>query len=220
MPYINAVEAAIKAKAPIVAIPVEGHAPVCVNRKRLAVWAKGVRITRTAIVGEGRWLVLEGLAKNNVRCLAKFVPMDRRTAIRELSIWSEKERVKLQKKIALGALSKEIRKEMRLAKFDDEGALTPVKVRTKDAVLSAYGVPVTIPELSEYSFVLHRKVNIHSGEMCESEWGVTETSSGVSAGSGKTAELALAAVRADMAKASPAKLATAREMIRAQTLVM
>lgn len=35
-------QSAAKGKAPVVAIPVEGHAPLCLNRKRLAVWLKGV----------------------------------------------------------------------------------------------------------------------------------------------------------------------------------
>lgn len=35
---------AAKGKAPIVAIPIEGHAPVCLPRKRLAAWLKGVEV--------------------------------------------------------------------------------------------------------------------------------------------------------------------------------
>jgi len=117
--HIKAIEAAIKAKAPIVAIPVEGHAPFCMRRKILAGWAKGVLITRTEFFGEGRWLKVEGRTKNGyVRCYAKFAPMDRRAATKELARWSDKEREKIQKQRALGVLSKEAQRAMKLAKLE------------------------------------------------------------------------------------------------------
>lgn len=43
-------QSAAKGKAPIVAIPMEGHAPVCLNRKRLATWIKGVEILSVEVV--------------------------------------------------------------------------------------------------------------------------------------------------------------------------
>lgn len=216
--HLTAIEAAIKAKAPIVAIPIEGYAPICLKRKILAGWAKGVRITHTEI-GENRRLIVRGYtAKGYVRCSASFVAIERREAQRELAKWTDKERAKIQKQRALGALSKEFRKSLRLAKFDDDGALTPVTVRTKeDKILTAYGVPVTIPELSEYAFILHRSVT-GSNEMVEDWWSVTETSSGHSAGNGATAEAALLHARNGAAKASPEKLAKVRETISAQAL--
>lgn len=41
---------AAKGKAPIVAIPIEGHAPVCLPRKRLAAWLKGVEVHSVEVV--------------------------------------------------------------------------------------------------------------------------------------------------------------------------
>jgi len=113
MTYINAIEAAIKAKAPIVAIPIEGHAPICLNRLRLTRWAKGVKITHTEV--EERRLLVKGSA-GRVRCNAAFVSMDRRMAVKELAKWSDRERKKRQKKLALGALSPEMRRVAKLEK--------------------------------------------------------------------------------------------------------
>jgi hypothetical protein len=50
MLHLEAIKAAVKGKAPIVAIPVEGHAPVCVNRSLLAKWSKGVTILAVDVV--------------------------------------------------------------------------------------------------------------------------------------------------------------------------
>lgn len=52
--HLSAIQAAIKAKAPIVAIPIEGHAPLCINQKRLKAALKGVEITGIEIIaGDG-----------------------------------------------------------------------------------------------------------------------------------------------------------------------
>ena len=39
---------AMKAKSPIVAVPIEGYAPICLNRRRLVAALKGVNITGIA----------------------------------------------------------------------------------------------------------------------------------------------------------------------------
>ena len=39
----------LKTKAPVVAIPVEGGAPLCVDGKRLRAWAKGLTINLVAV---------------------------------------------------------------------------------------------------------------------------------------------------------------------------
>lgn len=51
MKHFESLTAAIKGKAPIVALPIEGHAPICVHRARLAKWSKGVSITNIAVTG-------------------------------------------------------------------------------------------------------------------------------------------------------------------------
>ena len=116
MVYANAVKAAMKGKAPIVAIPVQGGAPVCVNRRRLAAWGKGIEIQRVKIeefAPNHRLLKVEGpvskvngqlIGRGYIRCRASFVVIDRRTAMKELGEWADKERVKVGKKRLLGVL--------------------------------------------------------------------------------------------------------------------
>ena len=43
------IESILRTKAPIVAIPVEGHAPVCINGTRLRIWSKGVKHIRVEV---------------------------------------------------------------------------------------------------------------------------------------------------------------------------
>lgn len=43
-------QSAAKGKAPVVAIPIEGKAPICLNRKRLAAWIKGVEVHSVEVV--------------------------------------------------------------------------------------------------------------------------------------------------------------------------
>jgi hypothetical protein len=45
-------QSAAKGKAPVVAIPIEGKAPVCLNRKRLAAWMKGVEIHSVELISQ------------------------------------------------------------------------------------------------------------------------------------------------------------------------
>lgn len=135
MNHYAAVSAAMKAKAPIVAIPVENHAPVCIERARLAKWSKGVNLTKVAITGGDIYTTTEyerpkGYGSNlegpinrievehrtprrlvlegtagRVKTRAVFVPIDRRIAVKTLAVWSEKERAKREKNILLGALA-------------------------------------------------------------------------------------------------------------------
>jgi hypothetical protein len=50
----------VNTKAPVVAVPVEGKAPVCVDGKRLRTWSKGVTIERVeVIVTGGEWYPTE-----------------------------------------------------------------------------------------------------------------------------------------------------------------
>ena len=56
-PHYLAVQAALKATAPVVAIPVEGHAPLCVKAKLLKNALKGVTVlsVEVASYGEGEY---------------------------------------------------------------------------------------------------------------------------------------------------------------------
>lgn len=91
MTNLLAIASAVKGKAPIVAIPVEGAAPICIRRKVLAGWSKGVTI-QSMKLGEHRWLHLAGIAKNGVVCKASFAPISRINAMNELYKWTAKER--------------------------------------------------------------------------------------------------------------------------------
>jgi hypothetical protein len=244
MQHLNSIKAAVKGKAPIVAIPIEGSAPVCVDRKRLAAWSKRVAITRIEVTGgdpfiiidykrpshygrpaEGpveriethgtnpRRLVIEG-RDGNVKTRCSIVPIDRRTAVKTLAEWSEKERARQLKKTFLGALSKDEKKVMKLAKFDDvEGAgMVPVMVSHKDGKTKkqVFGVPVTIPELPDFELVIHR-----SAWADEEVWSVTERYTGSSVGSGSNPEAALVEARTKASKITPAGMATARKTVDA-----
>lgn len=231
---------ALKAKAPVVAIPVEGHAPVCVNRARLAGWSKGVHIltvevepfspveefekakgpvryqngvytcpegpeNRIVRVVGGRWLKITGVSGRNghIRSTAKFYGIPRTQACKELSKWSAKEREKLEKKIMLGALSKDQRKALKRAKFEDDGeGMIPVMVAGKedaDPKTRHMGVPVSIPEMESLNFAV-----VRLGTEDNVSYSVTELSSGKAAGFGKTAEEAILNARQN-ARSVPAE---------------
>jgi hypothetical protein len=234
MYHLNSIKAAAKGKAPIVALPVEGSAPVCVDRKRLAGWSKGVTITRVEVVThytfsepsvpydvaknhprgakpEGpahrlpgnRSLVIEGTA-GRVKTSCRMVAIDRRTAVKTLGAWSEKERARQLKKTMLGALSKQEKTSMKLAAFDDaEGAgMVPVMVAHKQGFKrQALGIPVTLPAFPG-EFILHR-----SPFDDDSAWVVTEVHTGQRLASGTNQEAALLEARTITSKLTPAQRA-------------
>lgn len=242
---LNAVTAALKAKAPIVAIPIENHAPVCVERKRLAAWAKGVTLTHAEVTGgelyttteyerpkgyhaEGpvnqiqvqhrtpRRLVLKGTA-GSVKTRCEMIPIDRRTAVNTLANWSEKERLKLEKKTLLGALATaKAKRALKLATYasDGEGMITAQAVYEDGKRRTVQGVPVTIPQLPELTFLVHRKLGTN-GETLDNAWAVSETTTGQAAGFGKTAEEAILNARKNSAKASPERLQSIRNLVTA-----
>lgn len=177
---LNLIASAIKAKAPIVAIPVDGHAPVCLNRKRLAAWSKGVTILSAHVVD--RTLVIAGRA-GNVKVTARFYGIDRRVAVKELSKWSQLERERRTKKILLGALSPEQKKSLKMAKYEGTGG---------------EGIPVEIPELPLLRFAVFRV-----GFEDNFSFNVKELGSGKLAGFGATAEAAILNARQKAYKLSP-----------------
>jgi hypothetical protein len=260
MQCVNSIKAATKGKAPIVAIPVEGHAPACVKRSRLAAWCKGVTIISAEVVQlpatstfrevkpkgitywhnpvtrrteygdlEGpnervedvtpgaRYLEIIG-RDGTVKTRAKFALIDRRTAVKELAKWTERERAKHEKKVLLGVLSKDEQRALKLAKAGDLGEdMVPVTVKYNGGKESkiAYGAPVTIARLPECSFVVHPLVDA-DGAACG--WSLTECSTGLAAGRGTTAQDAIAEARKRVAGLSDAGLATLRQTIESSRL--
>lgn len=95
-------QTALRGKAPVIALPVEGQAPFCLDRKRLAAWSKGVIITRVTML-ENRWMKIEGRA-GAVRTSCTVHAIDRRTAVNQIGAWAEREREKNLKVIAQGAI--------------------------------------------------------------------------------------------------------------------
>ena len=253
MQCVSSIKAATQGKAPIVAIPVEGHAPACVKRSRLAAWCKGVTIisaevvqlptithyepkplyprwcehTRKTLPVEGpkerlefvtpgaRYLEIIG-RDGAVKTRAKFALIDRRTAVKELAKWTERERAKHEKKLLLGVLSKDEQRALKLVKAGDLGEdMVPVTVRTKSGKQNlTLGVPVTLAALAEYTFVVHREIET-DGSVADTGWSVTECISGMSAGFGTTAQDAIAAARKASTGASPDALAKIRATIEA-----
>jgi hypothetical protein len=206
---LNLIASAIKAKAPIVAIPVEGHAPIYVYRKRLAAWSKGVTVITAHV--QGRFLLIEGRA-GNVKTRASFNSIGRRKAIKELSVWSERNRLRLQKKILLGALSPDQKKALKRLKHEDAGEdMIPVMVaglKDSEPKREMLGFPVAIPELPLLSFAV---VRFGTDEACNISFSVTELISGKCAGSGPTAEAAILEVRQRVGELSPEQIAKLQE---------
>lgn len=126
--YVKAVEAALRATAPFVAIPVEGHAPACVRAKLLKGALRGVTITSVKILtddGSGnRWLHIQGIAgelvkgraTSNVRTSCKMTVINVKcsTVWDEMRKWTNRERDKRIKVINQGILNPAERKALKL----------------------------------------------------------------------------------------------------------
>lgn len=253
-------QSAIKAKAPVVAIPLEGHAPFCVDGKRLRAWAKGVTITSQQVVVTGgewyyveepvrygcmgpnnaiaeqtvviRWLQIVGHV-GKIRTKARFVPIARAEAIKTLSAWSEKERARLEKKTLLGALSKDDKRAMKRAKYEDDGeGMIPLMASialpdhcvTCGKVASDYpcrsakheiqakrekreeklGLPVVIPEWAEAKLALVKWGDVETDTI---SFTVTELISGQRVGTGDTGEAAILDARVKLGKITAEKKA-------------
>jgi hypothetical protein len=126
--YVKAVEAALRATAPFVAIPVEGHAPACVRAKLLKGALRGVSITSVKILtddGSGnRWLHIQGIAgelvkgraTSNVRTSCKMTVINVKcsTVWDEMRKWTNRERDKRIKVINQGILNPAERKALKL----------------------------------------------------------------------------------------------------------
>lgn len=230
----------LRGKAPIAAIPIEGKAPVCVDAKILRAWSKGVAIDSVNVEVTGGdwypvevpvayWTGVEGpkdmIAERTVetrrlritghvgriktRCT--IVPIDRRTAVKVLSAWSEKERERIQKRILKGALDATMRKELKRAQYEETPNTGTVLThyalpgeKGKQVIEVRCGIPVSIPEAGAMEFALVRRTD-HAGDNIS--WSVTERRTGKLAGSGKNAEEALIDARAKFRKATPERIA-------------
>jgi hypothetical protein len=223
------IKSLLKAKAPIVAIPVEGHAPACIDGKRLRAWAKGVTIQSVRIVeseheieGMGleeghppfgvklpvgtRLLEVVGQA-GHVKTRARFLIIARGAAIKTLSAWSDKESERLQKRSLTGALTTDQRKALKRAKFDEDGeGMIPVMVAGKlvtDPKTERMGVPVSIHEFPLLSFALIRFGTVADDNV---RFTITEINTGQRGGAGDTPKQALLDARQKAAKLTPERI--------------
>jgi hypothetical protein len=188
-------------KAPIVAIPVEGHAPACIDGKRLRAWAKGVTVVSVRIVESDhiiretgddkksanygktlpvgtRLLEVVGQA-GHIRTRASFLIIARGAAIKTLGAWSDKERERLAKKLVSATITPTARKALKLSQAAEEWA----------------DIPVEIAQFPLLSFAVVRKG--------DGAYQVKEALSGQPCGWGTSVERAILAARSKAAKLSP-----------------
>ena len=145
MEHLNSVRAALRGTAPVVAIPVPGHAPVCIKAKLLKGALKGVTIDSVELT-ETRWLKIKGHA-GNVHTSCSLVPMSRYDALKAISEWSDRERKK-RKVIALqGVLSASEQRALKLKQAEQAGIAELIEARKVEAEIlsSATVCPVLTP---------------------------------------------------------------------------
>lgn len=131
MEHLNSVRAALRGTAPVVAIPVPGHAPVCIKAKLLKGALKGVTIDSVELT-ETRWLKIKGHA-GNVHTSCSLVPMSRYDALKAISEWSDRERKK-RKVIALqGVLSASEQRALKLKQAEQAGIAELIEARKVEA---------------------------------------------------------------------------------------
>ena len=145
MEHLNSIWAALRGAAPVVAIPVPGHAPVCIKAKLLKGALKGVTIDSVEIT-ETRWLKIKGHA-GNVHTSCSFTPISRYDALKAISEWSYRERKK-RKVIALqGVLSASEQRALKLKQAEQAGIAELIEARKVEAEIlsSATVCPVLTP---------------------------------------------------------------------------
>lgn len=145
MEHLNSIRAALRGAAPVVAIPVPGHAPVCIKAKLLKGALKGVTIDSVEIT-ETRWLKIKGHA-GNVHTSCSFTPISRYDALKAISEWSYRERKK-RKVIALqGVLSASEQRALKLKQAEQAGIAELIEARKVEAEIlsNATVCPVLTP---------------------------------------------------------------------------
>jgi hypothetical protein len=154
MDHLNSIRAALRASAPIVAVPVKDHRPLCFNRKLLCGVLKGVTIdTVEVIIGSlghagSRYLKITG-RDGNVHTSCKLLSMRQEDAQRELSDWSEKERRKRVKVAMMGVLSAQEQRALKLKAAEKAGVAELIAAQKDEKAILAdarsHAVPVLIP---------------------------------------------------------------------------
>jgi hypothetical protein len=150
MDHVNAVLAALKGTAPVLAIPVEGHAPVCIRAKLLKGALKGVEV-RSVVLLENGCLKVTGMAAGSVRTSSTFVPIARWKALMEIRDWTIKEREKRVKVINQGVLNAQTRRELKKKEIEGEADKVLAQARKHEQRILAnartHGNPLMVPAL-------------------------------------------------------------------------
>ena len=122
MEYLNSIRAALKATAPVVAIPLEGHAPICIRRKLLAGVLKGVTIdtVQASYTGTSYACVTITGHAGRVHTSCTLIGMNRVIALKEIREWSIKEREKKIRRINQGVLSAQAQRELKKKQIENE----------------------------------------------------------------------------------------------------
>jgi hypothetical protein len=141
MEYLNSIRAALKAATPVVAIPIPGHAPVCIRAKLLKGALKGVTIDSVELL-ENRWVKIIGHA-GFVHTSCSIAPMSRYDALKAIGEWSIKERTKRIKVINQGVLSASAQREMKLKAAEKAGIAELIQAQKEEAKIIA-GVKVSV----------------------------------------------------------------------------
>jgi hypothetical protein len=147
MDHLNSIRAALRANCPVVAVPVEGHAPICVRANLLKGALKGVIIDSVEVL-PNRWLKIKGHA-GFVHTSSSFAPIDRRIALQEIGEWRHKEILR-RKKVALqGVLSASEQRAMKLKAAEKAGIAELIQAQREEkeilAAARAHSNPALTP---------------------------------------------------------------------------
>jgi hypothetical protein len=131
----------------------------------------------------------------------------------ELAKWTDKERKKQERKRMLGGLTKVEILALRRAKFEDDGEgmiETNYSKANAEGVKKRLGVPVRFAETPRLQYAMVA-VRDNAGDL--DHFTLVEVTSGMSVGTGGTAEAAIVDTRLRMRKAGPERLAAVEARI-------
>ena len=142
MDHLISVRAALKAASvngtppPVLAIPIPGHAPVCIRTQLLKGALKGVTIHSVALLENG-WVKITGTAEGGVHTSCSLVPIERWKALQAIREWSIKEHEKRVKVINQGVLSAQMRRELLKKRIEGEADAVLAEARKDEALILA-----------------------------------------------------------------------------------
>jgi hypothetical protein len=141
MDHLISVRAALKAASvngtppPVLAIPIPGHAPVCIRTQLLKGALKGVTIDSVALLENG-WVKITGMA-GRVHTSCSLVPMERWKALQAIREWSIREHQKRVKIINQGVLSAQAQRELKKKQIEGEADEVLIEARMEETRILA-----------------------------------------------------------------------------------